>query len=114
MVGSGVRLSPLPVVTTTWRDWRTANPHTSVLSLDTGFERDYGEGVAYADYFATDELMFEVPNRDSRLKNKDEVLAIRFPGGDGDQALAISVAFLQRNRLFKIDFGRARPGGGHQ
>ncbi len=104
MVGSGVRLSPLPVVTTTWRDWRTANPHTSVLSLDTGFERDYGEGVAYADYFATDELMFEVPNRDSRLKNKDEVLAIRFPGGDGDQALAISVAFLQRNRLFKIDF----------
>lgn len=104
MVGSDVRLSPLPVVTTTWRDWRAANPDTTVLSVHTGFERDYGEGVAYADYFATDELMFGVSNRDSRLKNKDEVLAVRFPGDDGDQALAISADLLRRNRLFHTSF----------
>ena len=104
LVGSDVRLTPLPVVTTTWRDWRTANPYTTVLSLETGFDRDYGEGVAYADYFATDELMFEVPSRDSRLNNKDEVLAVRFPGPDGDEALAISAEFLRRNRLFQTSF----------
>ncbi len=104
MVGSGVRLSPLPVVTTTWRDWRTTHPDTSVLSLETGFERDYAEGVAYAEYFNTDDLMFEVSNRDSRLANKDEVLAVRFRGRDGDQALAISADFLRRNRLFQTNF----------
>ena len=32
-----------------------------MLSLDTGHERDYSEGAAYRDYFATDELMFAVP-----------------------------------------------------
>ncbi len=104
MVGSGVRLSPLPVVTTTWSDWRATHPDTTVLALDTGFERDYSENVAYADYFATDELMFTVSHRDSRLGNKDEVLALRFRGRDGDQALAISAAFLQKNRLFQANF----------
>ena len=29
---------------------------------------------------------------------------MRFPGGDGDQALAISTDFLRRNRLFHTNF----------
>ena len=37
------------------------HPGTTVLSLETGHERDYSEGAAYRDYFATDELMFAVP-----------------------------------------------------
>lgn len=50
-----------------------------MLSLDTGHSRDYGEGVAYRDYFGTDELMFPVSRSGSgrRLKNKAEVLVIR-------------------------------------
>ena len=31
-------------------------------------------GTFYADYFATDDLMFTVPKVDTRLKNKAEVL----------------------------------------
>src|SRR5690606_1398732 len=46
LVGSGLKLAPLPVVTTTWGEWRRRHPETSVLSLDTGFERDYSEGAA--------------------------------------------------------------------
>ena len=69
----------MSVVTTTWGEWRKRHPATTVLSLETGADRDYGEGVAYRDYFATDELMFTVPSRDDRLKNKAEVLALRFP-----------------------------------
>lgn len=42
-----------PVVTTTWREWRAAHPDTTVLSLDTGHQRDYDEGVAYRSYFFT-------------------------------------------------------------
>jgi len=105
MAGSGTRLASMPIVTTTWGEWRKLHPETTVLSLDTGHERDYDEGVAYAQYFASDELMFAVSERDSRLNNKDEVLAIRFPRrAGGDDALAISADFLAQNRLFQTEF----------
>ena len=79
LVGEGIRLARRPVVTTTWREWRRRHPDTTVLDIDTGHRRDYGEGVAYRDYFATDALMFTVPEDDARLANKAEVLALRFP-----------------------------------
>jgi hypothetical protein len=72
-----LRLSALPVVTTTWREWRTRHPDTQVLSLDTGFERDYSEGAAYRAYFATVELLFGVSQRDGRLPNMAEVFVVR-------------------------------------
>ena len=91
-------------MTTTWGEWRRRHPETLVLSLDTGHERDYGEGVAYRDYFATHELMFSVPELDGRLRNKDEVLALRFPEAPGEQ-LAIWVVFLSRNRVYHDALG---------
>ena len=104
MAGSGTRLASLPVVTTTWGEWRDSHPETTVLSLDTGHERNYDEGVAYAAYFATDDLMFGVSAEDSRLNNKDEILAIRFPRREGgDDALAITADFLSQNPLFQTD-----------
>ena len=51
--------------------------------LDTGHRRDYGEGVAYREYFATDRLMFNVPKLDECLSNKAEVLALRFSDAPG-------------------------------
>ena len=99
LVGRGLKLTPLHVVTTTWGEWRRRHPDTKVLSLKTGHDRDYGEGVAYQDYFATDELMFSVPQLDGRLKNKAEVLALRF-GGPAAKATAIAAAFLRQNPVF--------------
>lgn len=93
LVGKGIELETLYVVTTTWKEWRTRHPDTLVLSLDTGRERDYREGAAYRDYFATDRLMFTVPKLDRRLPNKAEVLALRLDG----EPLAISAAFLARH-----------------
>ncbi len=89
---AGFRLEALSVVTTTWGAWRDRHPDTRVLSLDTGHRRDYREGAAYREYFATDELMFSVPFSDTRLRNKDEVLALRF--GDSAAPTAIAVRFL--------------------
>ncbi|MEM7409677.1 MAG: DUF3179 domain-containing protein [Myxococcota bacterium] len=89
LVGKGIRLTPRHVVTTTWERWQALHPETTVLSLDTGHERDYGEGVAYRSYFATDELMFEVPSLDRRLANKSEVLALRFGAGASPTAIAV-------------------------
>ena len=98
LVGRGIQLPLRSVLTTTWGEWRRRHPETRVLSLDTGFVRDYTEGAAYREYFATDRLMFTVPKQDRRLKNKAEVLALRFDAAPGE-ALAISARFLARNRL---------------
>ena len=104
LVGQGIRLEPHYVVTTTWGEWRRRHPETLVLSLDTGHERDYGEGVAYRNYFSTDRLMFGVPKLDRRLPNKAEVLALRFPEAPGEQ-LAIWVVYLSRNRVYHDALG---------
>lgn len=105
LVGRGIELEPLFVVTTTWGEWRRLHPTTRVLSLDTGHERDYGEGVAYRDYFATDSLMFGVPKLDNRLPNKAEVLVLRLPGS-GREPLAISADFLRRRPMYQDRIGR--------
>jgi hypothetical protein len=90
LAGQPLRLEALPVVTTTWGEWRSQHPSTTVLSINTGHDRDYSEGAAYREYFETDRLMFRVPKVDTRLKNKDEILGILVPAvGGGRQAVAI-------------------------
>jgi hypothetical protein len=99
-----VALTPREVVTTTWGEWRAAHPDTTVLSLETGHKRDYSEGAAYRDYFASDELYFRVPHVDRRLKNKAEVLTLRVPRAGGKpQAVAIDAALLKRNPVFHFE-----------
>lgn len=104
LVGKGIELQTLRVVTTTWGEWRKRHPGTTVLSLDTGHQRDYSEGAAYRDYFATDQLMFGVPKLDTRLPNKAEVLALRTSGKPGEQ-LAIAAGFLAANRVYHDRLG---------
>ena len=99
LVGKGIRLNYRSVVITTWGEWKSRHTDTKVLSIGTGFIRDYGEGVAYKDYFSTDELMFQVPKTDNRLKNKDEILAIRLPEIT-NKTLAISSKFLKKNPVY--------------
>jgi hypothetical protein len=95
------QLEIAPVVTTTWGEWRREHPHTRVLSLDTGHDRNYGDGVAYRDYFGTDELMFPVSRADRRLKNKAEVLVIR--RGQEKPPLAIASKLLIQRPVFQYD-----------
>ena len=104
-MGQGIQLEHASVVTTTWNEWKTRHPDTTVLSLNTGHVRDYGEGVAYNEYFATDNLMFTTPFEDDRLDNKREVLALRFFAAP-DQQLAIDTEFLKRNPIFEEMIGR--------
>ncbi len=77
LVGSGFELKQRPVVITTWAEWKTQNPFTLVLDLDTGYNRDYGSGVVYKDYFASDELMFPVQVNQTVQNAKDYVFGIR-------------------------------------
>jgi hypothetical protein len=79
-----------------------------VLSLDTGHQRDYGEGAAYREYFATDGLMFAVPKLGPRLPNKAEVPALRSADAPGEQ-LDIAADFLAANRVYESR-GGSRAG----
>ena len=109
LVGSGLRLRHRSVVTTTWGEWRRTHPETTVLSLETGHRRDYSEGAAYRDYFATDRLMFEVQATDDRLKNKDEVVVMLLPDASGTQRpLAIDVDLLRDNRVYQTEYAEHR------
>jgi hypothetical protein len=107
LAGRGIELRTLYVVTTTWKEWKKRHPGTTVLSLDTGHARDYREGAAYADYFATDKLMFCVPKLDTRLANKAEVLALRFADTPGE-VLAISADFLRAHPVHHERVGARR------
>ncbi len=95
LVRSGLKLERLPIVTTTWKEWKRRHPNTKMLFLGTGFIRDYGEGVSSQSYFPTEELMFPVPVDDARLKNKQEVLAILLNG----KSAAYDTAFFEKNPL---------------
>ena len=81
LTGSGIELKVRPVAIAAWKDWLARHPDTHVLSLDTGYDRDYTPGAPYGDYFASPELMFPARVADPTLKPKDYVFALRL-GGD--------------------------------
>lgn len=99
LVNKNIQLDFLSVVTTTWGAWKKLHPNTKVLSLNTGHQRNYGEGVAYHNYFSTDELMFNVPKTNTKLLNKDEVLVVRTPL-DKENVMAISSKFLKQHPIY--------------
>ena len=107
LIKSNIELNSHSVVTTTWGEWKKIHPTTTVLSLETGHRRNYDEGNAYKEYFATDELMFNVPELDERLYNKDEVLIIRADGYK-DDPLAISARFLARKKVYHDQIGETK------
>jgi len=107
LVDQGIELEYESVVTTTWGEWKRRHPTTTVLSLNTGHRRDYGEGVAYSDYFSTDRLMFNTPFNDDRLANKREVLALRFNAAPNQQ-LAIDTNFLKNTPVYENKIGQQK------
>lgn len=81
LVDSGIELRQRPVVITSWGNWRRDNPATRVLSETTGYDRNYGAGVVYKDYFASDDLMFPAQVDEAQHKQKDYVFGVRKYGG---------------------------------
>lgn len=81
LANSGIELQQRPVVIARWDDWRTANPKTQVLALDTGYNRNYGSGEVYKEYFASKDLMFPALADQTRQRQKDYVFGIRRFGG---------------------------------
>ncbi|MEM8948875.1 MAG: DUF3179 domain-containing protein [Pseudomonadota bacterium] len=80
LTGSDIELDVLPVAITSWSRWLDQHPETKVLSLETGYDRDYTPGSPYGSYFASSNLMFPALVEDERLEPKDYVYAVRVDG----------------------------------
>ena len=80
LTGSGIELKILPVAIATWGEWRARHPKTKVLSLRTGYDRNYSPGLPYGAYFASPDLMFPALTPDTRLQPKDYVFGLRMTG----------------------------------
>ena len=77
LVDSGIKLKRRPVIITSWGEWKKTHPDTKVLSNRTGFQRDYGEGVVYREYFRSTDLMFPaLAGDESRVRRKDYVFGV--------------------------------------
>jgi hypothetical protein len=80
LAGTGVQLRRLPVVVTSWKQWRQHNPRTKVLSLETGHVRPYHAGAAYGAYFASLGTMFPVWQKSRALYEKARVFTLLIDG----------------------------------
>jgi len=78
LAAGDITLERLPVVVTDWGTWLLEHPDTSVLSLETGYTRDYTNGAAYAEYFNDPNfIMFPVWQQDtSQQENKEVVFTL--------------------------------------
>ena len=81
LVDSGIKLKMRPVSIAAWANWKARHPDSKVLSLETGYDRNYSSGYVYNDYFASPDLMFPaLVAREAPLAGKDYVFGIRAVG----------------------------------
>ena len=75
----GKRLEMLPVTTTRWKDWKSLHPDTLVLSLDTGFNRNY-ESNPYSEYDRVKVALppFPLSIIDKRMDPKELIVGVIF------------------------------------
>lgn len=75
----GTRLRWIPSSQMSWRSWKRRYPDTDVLSVNTGFRRNYGD-TPYAKYFQQETTLFPVPKNRGELKTKEWVAGVVVDG----------------------------------
>ena len=71
----GVKLKWLPSQHLTWKAWKTKYPNSKVLSLDTGYNRNYN-ATPYGNYINSNNVMFPVPKTRDDLSDKTWVVGV--------------------------------------
>ena len=104
LVNQGIKLDVYPLVTTTWGEWLSQHPETLVLSLNTGYDRNYNEGEAYKEYYSTDALMFPVKDLKNELNKKEEVFIVRIKENE-EHPVAYSVEKLISEKYLQDKIG---------
>ena len=86
LVGTGIRLELLPVVTTTWGEWLKAHPDTTVLAQETGlypgrfYESEWDPRSIYFRYRESPLTMFPVWRNNDELTTKGQVIGLNING----------------------------------
>lgn len=75
------QLTLVPVSMSKWGRWRTRHPDTSVLSTDTGFDKDYTQD-RFAEYRESTRLFMPVSATSERLHAKTVVYGFDLDGGE--------------------------------
>lgn len=75
----GQALEPVPVLHTTWADWRRRHPDTLVLAEPRSFLRNYNVDP-YLGYADSKRIWFPVANRDNRYPPKSVVIGAVIDG----------------------------------
>lgn len=76
---TGKELKTLPFTTTTWKKWKRKHPNTEVLSLKTGYARDYSRDP-YEDYYRSPFAFFGRPVKPPDLPEKELIYGIEING----------------------------------
>ena len=97
---AGQQLEIVPVMTAPWSDWKKSYPETEVLSIETGYEREYDKNV-YAGFYGNEFVPFEVDHEDKRIKNKEEIYGIAV----GKAAKAYRQSALNRGTTLSDEIG---------
>ncbi len=80
LVGSKIKLEVLPIVLTSWGEWKREHPDTKAVDVNTGYERPYQVGATYGRYFADPGTMFPVRLQRKALATKTRIFAIQLDG----------------------------------
>ena len=86
LADSGIKLELLPVVVTTWGEWRDGHPDTTVLDINTGiyppnaYPPEQNSRSIYYGYRQDPGTMFPVRQRSKLLPTKAQILGLNVNG----------------------------------
>ncbi len=72
---TGTKLEVIPSKVTTWKRWKARHPKTLVLSIETGYRRDYTNDP-YRDYFRSPLAFLGFRGKSPGLPEKELVLGV--------------------------------------
>ena len=76
---TGAKLKRLPSTVTSWEKWRNEYPQTQVLSLKTGYVRDYSSDP-YEDYYQSKRGLFSFLTPGPGAEEKELVIGVELDG----------------------------------
>ena len=107
LADSGITLEVIPVALTTWGDWASTHPDTTVLALDTGvypaesYLPESDGASVYFDYRNRSDTMFPVPTRSQLLPTKSQVFGLTLNG----QVRAYPLEVLEQEPIINDSLG---------
>ncbi|MBI4420336.1 MAG: DUF3179 domain-containing protein [Gemmatimonadetes bacterium] len=104
----GTELKRLPVVETTWDQWRTWHPQTTVVSTGTGYTRPYGE-YPYGDYARPDNAYRLFPGSAYSTARRPKELVLGVQDGTAEVAYPLDALRLRGLTVVVNDTLNGRP-----